>query len=51
METQNIKILHPEDYFEESCDNIKVTEASARSFFSSPCFLSEFDEEEDSFKI
>jgi hypothetical protein len=51
MATQNFEILHFEKSCDEEKDKILISKAKAGSFFSSPCFLSEFEEEEDSFKI
>jgi hypothetical protein len=47
MTIQNLKILYPEKPCAESGDKSKITQAPAWKYFSSPCFLSEFEEEED----
>jgi hypothetical protein len=50
MAIQNIKILHPEKLCDESGEKIKIDLAPAGLYFSSPCFLPEFEAEDDPFE-
>jgi hypothetical protein len=49
MSALNFKILYPEESCNERSDKNLNCPAPAGSYFSSPCFLSEFDEEEAPF--
>jgi hypothetical protein len=51
MTTHNFKKLLSEKPCDESGDKMIITKAPAGLYFSSPCFLSEFEEEDDWFKI
>lgn len=50
MATHNFKILHLDKLSVKYGQETNHTKAPERSYFSSPCFFSEFEDDEEAFK-